>query len=150
MTGLWSTLVVNRRFSGHPGHPVLRPGDTLRLGSATHTVAGLDGATVRLAGVTGAVIEVTTAGLLADPSLELVIPSRVPLAPQPVLDRPPAETVDNARWWERHLIEVISGLPPDSPPGTRPRRNMIRPGGRCGSGSWPSMTNWPGRGTRSG
>jgi putative transposase len=102
-------------------HPVLRPGDTLRLGGATHTVAGLDGATVRLADVTGAVIEVTTAGLLADPSLELVIPSRVPLAPQPVLDRLPAETVETARWWERHLIEVITGLPPDSPPGTRPR-----------------------------
>ena len=102
-------------------HPVLRPGDTLRLGGATHTVAGIDGATVRLADVTGAVTEVTTAGLLADPSLELVTPARVPLAPQPVLDRLPAETVDNARWWERHLIEVITGLPPDSPPGTRPR-----------------------------
>jgi putative transposase len=102
-------------------HPVLRPGDTLRLGGATHMVAGLDGATVRLADVTGAVIEVTTARLLADPSLELVTPSRVPLAPQPVLDRLPAETVGNARWWERHLVEVISGLPPGSPPGTRPR-----------------------------
>jgi hypothetical protein len=67
-------------------HPVLRPGDTLRLAGATHTVAGLDGATVRLVGVTGAVTEVTTAGLLADPGLELVTPSRVPLAPQPLLD----------------------------------------------------------------
>jgi hypothetical protein len=44
-------------------HPVLRPGDTLRLGGAMHTVAGLDRATVLLADVTGAVIEVTTAGL---------------------------------------------------------------------------------------
>ena len=102
-------------------HPVLRPGDTLRLGGTTHTVAGLDGATVRLADVTGAVIEVTTAGLLADPGLELVTASRVPLAPQPVLDRLPAETVEAARWWERHLVEVITGLPPDSLPGTRPR-----------------------------
>ena len=102
-------------------HPVLRPGDTLRLGGATHTVAGLDGATVRLADVTGAVIEVPTAGLLADPSLELVTASRVPMAPQPALDRLPAETVETARWWERHLIEVITGVPPDSPPGTRPR-----------------------------
>lgn len=34
-------------------HPVLRPGDTLRLGGATHTVVGLDSATVRLADVTG-------------------------------------------------------------------------------------------------
>ena len=36
-------------------YPVLRPGDTLRLGGETHTVVALDGATVRLAGVTGAV-----------------------------------------------------------------------------------------------
>jgi putative transposase len=102
-------------------HPVLRPGDLLRLGGATHTVAGLDGVTVRLADVTGAVTEVLTAGLLADPSLELVTASRVPLAPQPALDRLPAGTVEAARWWERHLIEVITGVPPDSPPGTRPR-----------------------------
>jgi len=102
-------------------HPVLRPGDMLRLGGATHTVAGLDSVTVRLADVTGAVTEVPTAGLLADPSLELVTASRVPFAPQPVLDRLPAGTVEAARWWERHLIEVITGVPPDSPPGTRPR-----------------------------
>jgi integrase len=62
-------------------HPVLRPGDTLRLGGATHTVAGLDGATVRLADVTGVVTEVPIAVLLADPGLELVTPSRVPLVP---------------------------------------------------------------------
>jgi putative transposase len=102
-------------------HPVLRPGDTLRLGGATHTVAWLDSAAVRLADVTGAVMEVPVARLLADPSLELVTPSRVPLAPQPVLDRLPAETVETARWRERHLIEVITGVPPGSPPGTRPR-----------------------------
>ena len=46
-------------------HPVLRPGDTLRLAGAARTVAGLDGVTVRLADVTGAVTEVATAGLLA-------------------------------------------------------------------------------------
>ena len=56
-------------------HPVLRPGDMLRLGGVTHTVAGCDSATVRLADVTGAVTEVPTAGLLADPSLELVTAS---------------------------------------------------------------------------
>ena len=45
----------------------------------------------------------------------------MPLAPQPVLERLPAGTVETACWWERHLIEVITGVPPDSPPGTRPR-----------------------------
>ena len=98
-------------------HPVLRPGDTLRLGGQTHTVAGCDSGTVRLADVTGAVTEVPTAGLLADPSLELVTASRVPMAPQPTLERLPADTLEIARWWERHLIEVITGVPP----GTGPR-----------------------------
>jgi hypothetical protein len=102
-------------------HPVLRPGDTVRLGGETHTVAALDGATVRLAGITGAVTEIPTARLLSDPGLELVTPSRVPMAPQPVLERLPEETVEQARWWERHLMEVITGVPPDSPPGTVPR-----------------------------
>jgi len=102
-------------------HPVLRPGDTLRLGGETHTVAALGSVKVVLADVTGAVREVPTAGLLADPGLELVSASRVPMAPQPALERLPAETVEAARWWERHLAEVITGVPPESPPGTRPR-----------------------------
>jgi hypothetical protein len=96
-------------------YPVLRPGDTLRLGGETHTVAALDSAVVRLADVTGVVREVPTAGLLADPGLELVSASRVPMAPQPALERLPVETVEAARWWERHLVEVITGVPPESP-----------------------------------
>jgi putative transposase len=101
-------------------YPVLRRGDTLRLGGQTFTVAALDSATVWLADVTGAVREVPTAGLLADPGLELVSASRVPMAPQPALERLPAQTVEAARWWERHLVEVMTGVPPESPPGTRP------------------------------
>jgi putative transposase len=102
-------------------HPVLRPGDMLRLGGETYTVAALDRTMVVLADVTGAVREVPTAGLLSDPGLDLVSASRVPMAPQPALERLPAETAEAARWWERHLVEVITGVPPESPPGTRPR-----------------------------
>ena len=102
-------------------HPVLRPGDTVRLGGQAHTVAGLDDGMVRLADVTGTVRQVRVAEFLADPGLELVSASRVPLAPQPTLDRLPAGTAERGRWWERHLIEVITGVPPDCAPGTRPR-----------------------------
>jgi putative transposase len=101
-------------------YPVLRSGDTLRLGGETHTVAALDSATVRLTDVTGAVTEIPTVMLLSDPGLELVTRSRVPMAPQPVLERLPTETVEQARWWEGHLIEVITGVLPGSPPGTGP------------------------------
>jgi putative transposase len=110
-------------------HQVPRPGDLLRLSGATLTVAGLDRATVRLA-VTGAVIEVPTAGLLAHPSLELVTASRVPMAPQPALERLPAETAETARWWERHLIEVITGVPPGT--GPRPDYDPARRSLRAG------------------
>jgi hypothetical protein len=61
-------------------YPVPRPGDTLRLGGQTHTVAAVDSAMVRPADVIWAVREVPTAGLLADPGLDLVSPSRVPMA----------------------------------------------------------------------
>ena len=47
-------------------------GDTRRLGGGTHTVAGLESVTVRLAGGTGAVTEASAAGLFADRGLELV------------------------------------------------------------------------------
>ena len=79
-------------------HPGLRPGDTLRLGGQTHTVAGLDSATVRLADVTGAVTEMPAAGLLADPGLELVTRSRVPIAPQPALERLPLARPPRGLW----------------------------------------------------
>jgi hypothetical protein len=49
---------------------------------------------VRLADVTGAVTEVPSAGLPADPSLELVTASWAGMGPQPALDRLPADTVE--------------------------------------------------------
>ena len=33
----------------------------------------------------------------------------------------PEAVVEEARWWERHIAEVVYGLPPDAPPGTRPK-----------------------------
>ncbi|CAO5184637.1 hypothetical protein FAIPA1_590007 [Frankia sp. AiPs1] len=44
---------------------------------------------------------------------------RVP--PHGMLDGLPAETVERALWWERHVVEVLDGRPPDSPPGAAPR-----------------------------
>ncbi|WP_316959746.1 DDE-type integrase/transposase/recombinase [Streptomyces sp. TRM68367] len=33
----------------------------------------------------------------------------------------PEAAADQARWWERHILEVLHGLPPDAPEGTKPR-----------------------------
>lgn len=33
----------------------------------------------------------------------------------------PDAAADQARWWERHILEVLHGLPPDAPEGAKPR-----------------------------
>ncbi|ELP62012.1 hypothetical protein STRTUCAR8_08298 [Streptomyces turgidiscabies Car8] len=33
----------------------------------------------------------------------------------------PQTAAEQARWWERHILEVLDGLPPDAPAGTVPR-----------------------------
>lgn len=37
------------------------------------------------------------------------------------LESLPAGAVEQARWWETHIAEVVYGVPPDASPGTRPR-----------------------------
>ena len=57
---------------------------------------------------------------------------------------------ERARWWERHVIEVLTGLPP----GRRaerpaPARSTTRRHARCGSGSWPRSAELAARVSRS-
>jgi len=44
-----------------------------------------------------------------------------PLPSAGPLDGLPEATVAEALWWERHIVEVLRGLPPNAPPGTVPR-----------------------------
>nr|WP_242666495.1 MULTISPECIES: Mu transposase C-terminal domain-containing protein [Parafrankia] len=44
-----------------------------------------------------------------------------PVPPHGMLDGLPAEAVERALWWERHVVEVLDGRPPDSPPEAAPR-----------------------------
>ncbi|MER6530263.1 Mu transposase C-terminal domain-containing protein [Streptomyces sp. NPDC001508] len=48
-------------------------------------------------------------------------PERMPLPPSSVLETLPAVAVQQALWWEGHILEVVHGLPPDAEPGTKPR-----------------------------
>lgn len=48
-------------------------------------------------------------------------PTAVPLPPFGMLDTVPGPVLARAQAWERHLIEVETGLPPDSVAGTAPR-----------------------------
>jgi putative transposase len=103
------------------GLPVLAPGEEIRVGGQTYQGVALDGSSARLAGVTGSVTVILIGHLLADPSFELVT-SRRRLPPAVSgLEHLPGEVRAGAEWWEQHLVEVLTGLPPDAVPGTAPR-----------------------------
>ena len=103
------------------GLPVLGPGDEVRLGGQTYQVVALDGSSARLVDVTGAATVMLIGYLLADPSFELVTSRRrVPPAVSG-LEQLPEEVRAGAQWWEQHLVEVLTGVPPDAVPGTAPR-----------------------------
>jgi hypothetical protein len=85
-------------------------------------VIGVSGTSVRLADTGGEVVAVTVSGLLADRDFAVLDARPRPGMPQvSVLDGLPAETADEARWWQRHIVEVLTGLPPDAGEGTVPR-----------------------------
>jgi hypothetical protein len=101
--------------------PSLRAGDEIVVDGATHTVTGLAGSRARLVDVTGAESSVALAELLSAPGFRLVARAAAALPPQGLLDSLPGEAVDQARWWERHIVEVITGVLPEAGKGTRPR-----------------------------
>ncbi len=100
----------------------LRIGDRVRFSGSVRTVIGLSGTMVRLADPGGAVTEVRLAELVAAGDFERVgVPPLSPLPPASPLDGLPEAAVAEALWWERHIVEVLRGMPPDAPPGTSPR-----------------------------
>ncbi len=111
---------------------VLRSGDEIRMNGQLFGVVAVTGTQVQLVDVTGAASVRSLSGLLADPSLALVAAARAPLPPEGLLDTLPSEVVELARWWERHLVEVLTGRMPEADPGADakpeydPRQNSLR------------------------
>jgi hypothetical protein len=86
------------------------------------TVVGLSGTLVRLADEHGQTSVIRLPHLLTDRSFEhLGQRDHAPLLPAGLLNGLPGETVEDAQWWERHVIEVMTGRPPDAPPDARPQ-----------------------------
>ena len=97
-------------------------GDRIVAEGVPSVVVSVSGTWVRLADDEGRVQTVTAADL-AD-GTRFGIPSRVsPRGPRPEtgLEGLPAAAVEEASWWEAHIAEVVYGLRPDAPAGTRPR-----------------------------
>lgn len=95
----------------------LEAGAEIRLGGRVLAVTAVTGASVRLSDVTGQVSEMPLAPVLGDPTLEVVTRPRAPLPPSGGLEILPGELLEQARWWERHITEVLTGRLPDRDPG---------------------------------
>jgi putative transposase len=104
------------------GRVVLRPGDWVCFDGAVHQVVALAGTSVRLRSSSGAESVVLASYLMAAPDFEVVDGAPAPrVEPFGPLDGLPEEVVADAREWERHVVEVQTGLPLDAVPGTVPR-----------------------------
>ncbi|MQA64240.1 MAG: DDE-type integrase/transposase/recombinase [Actinophytocola sp.] len=96
-------------------------GDRVRVDGVGHIVIGVSGTRVRLADEAGTVRAVTVTELLSDARFELIDASVPEVArPEVGLEGLPADAVEEASWWEAHIVEVVYGLPPDAPAGARP------------------------------
>lgn len=94
----------------------LGAGDRVRCDGVVRTVVGVSGTLVRLADTDGAVTAIALPVLQSREDFALVdARERRPLPPLGLLDGLPAPAVEQALWWERHIVEVLHGLPPDAP-----------------------------------
>ena len=106
-----------------PGRPaMLGPGDRVRCEGAVRTVVGLSGSLVRLADTSGVVTTVALSVLQAHQDFAVLDRRARPAVPSiAALDALPAAAVEQALWWERHILELLRGLPPDSVSDALPR-----------------------------
>jgi hypothetical protein len=101
---------------------VLRIGDRVRFDGLVQTVVGLSGTLVRLADEQGRGSVVHLPHLLGADGFER-LGERVagPALPAGSLHGVPPEVIEEAQWWEYHIVEVITGRPPAADPAARPR-----------------------------
>ena len=101
---------------------VLRIGDRILFNGAEHQVVGIAGNRVRLHSPSGPDAVVLLPHLLVSPGFVLLDSGRLPgLASLGLLEGLAGEVVADARSWERHVVEVETGLPPGAPQATVPK-----------------------------
>lgn len=105
---------------------VLRVGDRVRFDGRTQQIVGLEGMVLRLVSEDGDVSAVAAGHVMAAADFELVdrstqeVPA-VALPPFALVDSLPEAVAEQARFWERHIVEMLTGLPPDAEEGAVPR-----------------------------
>src|SRR6478672_11529658 len=104
---------------------VLRPGDLVRYDGADHQVVALAGTSVRLRSDDGADSVVLVAYLMASPEFAVIDGAPAPwVEPFGLLEGLSVKVLEEAREWERHIVEVETGLPPNPLPGARGRNGV--------------------------
>ncbi|KJK58511.1 transposase [Saccharothrix sp. ST-888] len=97
-------------------------GDRVRVAGVLHTVIAVSGTAVRLADTDGVVTDISLIELSAAEDFEVVrASSRAPVPSATPLEGLPEAVAAEALWWEAHIVEVLRGVPPQAPPGTRPK-----------------------------
>jgi len=96
-------------------------GDRVLADGRPAVVVGIAGTRVRMADEEGTVSTATVAELVASPRFELPAAPAKEARPGIGLEGLPAAAVEEASWWEAHITEVVYGLRPDAPGGSRPR-----------------------------
>ncbi|MFF0221641.1 helix-turn-helix domain-containing protein [Streptomyces sp. NPDC004629] len=94
-------------------------GDRVRFDGQVCTVTSVCGGHVALRDGLGATEQVAVVTLLAAEDFAFLERDTEPAWRE---ESPLPETVlDRARWWRRHIAEVLTGVPYGAPPGTQPR-----------------------------
>ncbi|WP_246144331.1 hypothetical protein [Actinacidiphila oryziradicis] len=106
--------------SARPGR--LRLGDRVRFQEHIYSVVGLTGMRVRLVDVHGVGMLVDQVHLQSAQDFAVLgAGDRNALGSAALLDHLPGPVAERALWWQRHLVELLTGLPPDAPAGARLR-----------------------------
>lgn len=94
-------------------------GDRVRFDGQVCTVTGLHGGHVALLDGLGATEHVDVVSLLSSEGFEFLGRGAGPPPEQSAPPLPEA-ALERARWWRRHVTEVLNGVPHDAPAGTEP------------------------------
>ena len=97
-------------------------GDRVEFAGRAHTVISVSGTVIRLADRDGQVAGIAVSELVSADGFALVdTRPRAPVPEAALLNDLPEEAVARALWWQRQIVEVLRGVPPDAEPGALPR-----------------------------
>ncbi|MFJ6897494.1 AAA family ATPase [Streptomyces hokutonensis] len=99
--------------------PRLGVGDRVRFEGRAWVVSGFDRGGVQLADPLGDLEWLTVPRLVLSGDFDVL--ERGPRSPFVRAVPATGEVLERARWWERHIVEVITGLPPGSDDRATPR-----------------------------